>query len=170
MNKLLLSLLCLTAACAQSRKGIKPEEKALSFEPVTWCDTWNQDRCDTATVHLEATLNYTDNSMDFEVLKMPYQPNGLGLRLKAKKPGEGKWYLFKSVSLYNGKSLGKSENLYLEPGMWLRLRPLDGTIEQYREWRLETMTGGTLGTTSRTGSFPVLWDVFSFSELDKLEE
>lgn len=165
-----LFLVLLTTACMQSRKGIKPEVEAIRFAPISWCDTYDIDRCDTALVHLEATLNYTDNSMDFEVMKMPYQPSGLGLRIKAKRPGEGRWYLFKNVSIYNGGSLGKSENLYLDPGITIRLRPIEGKIEEFREWKLETMTGGTLGTFSNTGAFPVLWDVFSFSELDEIEK
>lgn len=136
-------LLAATAACTQSRKGIKGTEEAWIWGEVDMCDTYPD--CEYAATHLIGQLNYTANTMDFEVIELPTDltyatlasDEKITYRFLAKRVGEGKWRRMNVYSPYEGQSWGLSENMLLEAGDKFQIRPPIGSMHQYTNWILE---------------------------------
>ncbi len=138
----LIVTLFLTTACMQSHRGIQAISAKWVWNAVDFCETWPD--CEDSAAHMIGKVHYDDNFIEFQVMSLPLEntiplasDESITYRILAKRPNEGSWHLMQQLNYYGGKSAGKSENMLLDVGQIIRLKPYTGYIEQYSRWILE---------------------------------
>ena len=138
----LLSVLFLATACMQSHRGVQAISAKWVWNPVDFCETWPE--CENSAAHMIGTVHYDENFIEFQVMSLPAEntiplasDESITYRILAKRPNEGSWHLMQQLNYYGGKSAGKSENMLIDVGQVIRLKPYSGYIEQYSRWILE---------------------------------
>lgn len=113
------------------------------WNPVDFCETWPD--CEFSDSHMIGTVHYDENLIEFKIVSLPLENNVLlasdesvTYTIVAKRPYEGNLLPMKRLNYYSGKVVGKSENMLLEAGQIVRLKPdaQGAYIEQYKQWRL----------------------------------
>ncbi len=157
----------------QSRKGIKVKEDAWVWGAVDMCESYPD--CEYSDTYLIGKLHFDENLMVFEVVRMPTDLANLQLaadeevsyRLLAKRDGEGSWRRMNWYSNYENRKIGLSENMDIEAGDFIRIKPPVGYIEDYNRWILERVVTKA-GKSVAYGAGDRLLDIkVSYAELNE---